>query len=294
MDLERYAEELKGYGRRVIPGSERSLWVSHSRFAMQRQPVFALHTPAQKELHEVFRRSWASVLSFATTPSDLAPPNGYLYLCQNPRYSIESLGRSARSKVRCGLREFEIRFMPHSEFLSKGAQAYCDTIRRNGFRGRYTAQDFATGYFHLQPGTKYVGAFRDSSLAAFLMVVEVDDWVSIGSFSADEFLPLRPNNGLLYFAVRHYLCERKMRVVSYGLSSLQTRSNAEGLHVFKVNMGFDAMPIRRGLVVNPLLRPLVNGASWVLVKSLLRLSRNHPLLRKAEGAMRMALPASHS
>jgi hypothetical protein len=54
-------------------------------------------------------------------------------------------------------------------------------------------------------------------------------------------------------------------------------------------MGFEALPVHRAFVVNPLLRPLVNRASWYLTKGLLRISPQHALLKKAEGALRLAL-----
>ena len=130
---------------------------------------------------------------------------------------------------------------------------------------------------------------RGNQLAAFLVVTEVDDWVSIGGYSANEFLPLRPNNGVIYYAVHHYLVEREFRVVDYGLSSIQADSKAAGLHNFKLKMGFESVPVHRAFVVNPLLRPFANSVSWRLVNRMLKFSPQHPMLKKAEGALRMAI-----
>jgi hypothetical protein len=204
---------------------------------------------------------------------------------------LKHLGPKARNHIRRGLKEFDIRFMEHSEFLSKGAQAYCDTIRRNGFAS-ITPEHFAIGYRVPRPWQKLVGAFKDSCLAAYLMVTEFDDWASIENYSADRFRPLGVNNALDYFTMHEYLCQERFRGVTYGLGSLQTSTKADGLHQFKLSMGFEAVPVHRRLVVNPLLRPLVNQALWGLTKEMVKLSRNHPLLRKAEGAIRMVLESN--
>ena len=130
---------------------------------------------------------------------------------------------------------------------------------------------------------------RGNRLAGFLLIAQVDDWVLIGGYSTNEFLPLKPNNALVFYAARHYLVKEKLRVVDYGLSSIQAVSKAEGLHSFKVGMGFEPIPVRRVFVVNPMLRPLVNRVSWKLVNGMLKLSPRHRVLKKAEGALRVAL-----
>jgi hypothetical protein len=288
MDIRQYEQHLKDFGRKVLQGSERSLWVSHSRYAMERHPVMALHRPEPIELREVFKRSWVCVLSYVIQASDETPANCCLYLCQKRDYKLEDLGPKARNHIRRGLKEFEIRFMDHAEFVSKGAQAYCDTIKRNGYSG-LTAQDFSSGYRIPQPWRKFVGAFKDGCLGGFLLITELDDYVSFENYSADQFRTMGVNNGLNYFALWHYLHEQRFRMVTYGLSSLQTVTRAEGLHQFKLSMGFEAFPVHRVLAVNPALRPFVNRTSWRVAKGVAKLSKNHPILRKAEGAIRMVL-----
>lgn len=77
-----------------------------------------------------------------------------------------------------------------------------------------------------------------------------------------------------------------MGVVDYGLSSIQADSKAEGLYRFKLKMGFEATPVYRAFVVNPLLRPFANRFAWTVINGLLKLAPRHPLLKKAEGALR--------
>jgi hypothetical protein len=288
MNIKDYGEQLRACGSKAVAGSENTLWVKHARFAMQRQPVFALHVPSKEEIADVFRRSHAALLSFATKPSEEWVANSRLYLCTDPEYSIEKLAKGPRHDVRRGLSEFEIRFLDQTEVLRLGAQAYCETRARAGVSDG-TPKAFAAEFGRPHPARRYLGAFKHERLAAFLLVTEVEDWISIGGYSANEFRTLCPNNALLYYAVHHYLAERKFRVVNYGLSSIQAVSNADGLERFKLKMGFESASVHRAFVVNPFLRPFANRVSWSLVNGMLKLSPHNLMLKKAEGALRMAL-----
>jgi hypothetical protein len=288
MNFNEYCERLRVGGFRVLVGSKNTLWLSHERFSMLRQPAFALHVPSREEIKSVFRQSHAAVLSFVVRPSNAWVANSCHYFCADPEYSLEKLGRGARYDTRRGLSEFEIKFMDQSEMLRLGERAYRDTLARTGLSAEHR-QPFEIAFGRPRPDRLYLVAMKGNQLASFLVVTEVDDWVSIGGYSANEFLPLRPNNALIYYVVHYYLVERKFRVVDYGLSSVQADSKAEGLHRFKLKMGFESVPVHRAFVINPLLRPLANRVSWRLINGILKLSPQNPVLKKAEGALRMAL-----
>lgn len=288
MNINDYGEQLRAAGWSVVAGSESTIWVSYARFAMQRQPDCAMHPPSTEEIQNVFKRSHALMLSFAVEPSSVWRVSSWLYVCCNHDYSLQTLGQSARSHTRRSLREFQIGPLEHRELLNLGLQAYCDTRTRVGLSDG-TANGFEAGFCRPRPGTRYFGALKDNRLAAFLSATEVDDCVAIQGYSANEFLPLRPNNGLIYHALHYYLVEKQVRTVSYGLSSIQALANSEGLHRFKLKMGFEAHPVHRAFLVNPLLKPFVNRFSWRLASGLMKLSPANPMLRKAEGALRFAL-----
>jgi hypothetical protein len=288
MNLIAYCEHLRAGGLKVVVGSENTLWRSHEHLSMLRQPTCALHMPSREEMSNVFRESYAAMLSFTLKSSEGCDANSCLYLCMDPEYSLEKLGKGARYDVRHGLAEFEITFLDQSDVLRLGKAAYCDTLARIGLSVEHR-EAFEVAFSHPRADTLYLGALRKGQLAAFLLITHVDDWVSIGGYSASKFLPLRPNNALIFFATHHYLVERKLRVVDYGLSSIQAVSNADGLHKFKLKMGFESVPVHRAFIFNPLLRPFINRASWTMVNGLLKLSPHHPILKKAEGALRIAL-----
>ena len=288
MNIKDYAEQLRKSGHRVVSGSENTLWLSHERFSMLRQPTFASHLPDPEEIRAVFRKSRAAILSFVVKPSFEHVANSCLYLCTDPEYSLAKLGRGARYDTNRGLNEFEIRPLDLPEILKLGGPAYCDTLQRTGLSIEHRGC-FEDAFRRPRSERFYIGAMKGDRLAAFLVVRAVDDWVSIGGYSANEFLPLRPNNALIYHVAHQYLVQKRFRVVDYGLSSVQAVSQAEGLNAFKVKMGFQSTPVHRAFVFNPFLRPFANRFSWGLVNRMLQFSPQHPLLKKAEGALRLTL-----
>ena len=293
MTLNEYCEQLKAAGSKVVVGSDKTLWVSHEHFSMLRQPAFALHVPSSEEIRDVFKRSHAAALTFIGEPSGARVANSSLYLCTDNEYSLSKLGKGARYDTSRGLNEFNIRFMDRCEVMGLGEQAYSDTFARVGLSSN-KRDPFEVRFRQPVSETCYLGALKGDRLAAFFLVTEVDNWVAIGGYSANEFLPLRPNNALVYYALHHYLVEKKYSVVSYGLSSLQAVSRAEGLHQFKLKMGFNSIPVHRTIALNPLIRPVVNRLSWKVINGLLKLSPRHPMLKKAEGALRVALQEQNS
>lgn len=288
MNTVEYRQRLETSGLKVLLGSAETLWVSHERFSMLRLPACALGPPTTEEIRTVFRCSNSAVLSYTVLPSGERPANAVLYLCRDSEYNLDKLGKNARYDVRRGLKEFDIRFIEQHEVLELGKQAYTDTLGRAGLSAAHR-EKFEAAFGRSHPGKCYLGAIREGRLAAFLQLVAVNDWVSLGGYSANEFLSLCPNNALVFFAARYYLSEKNLRVIDYGLSSVQAVSNARGLDHFKQKMGFEAVPVHRAFIVNPLLRPFVNRFSSALVNSMLKLSPQHTLLKKAEGALRMVL-----
>jgi hypothetical protein len=181
--------------------------------------------------------------------------------------------------------------------LAHGADAFADTRRRAGLNDG-TASDFSR-YFGRKvdrPGVAYLGAWKDGRLAAFLSIVHVDDWAELNCFSTTSMLKYRPNDALMYAALSYYVGGRACRVVSYGVSSIQARSNAAGLHRFKRKVGFVPVRVHRGFEFHPAVRPLANrltltAAHWT-ANGALRLRPQASRLRKLGGMLACMLGAT--
>jgi hypothetical protein len=277
-----------------MPGAPCIFWARYESIAMVRVPTFHLAPPAPGEIRNVLWRSPAAIVSYLLEPDERHPANAWLYLRMDPSYTLETLSSSARRNVRRGLRELRIVPLDSRELLIHGVQAYCDTRRRAGlndgtpeaFRRRFRTRAKARGHI-------FLGAWKDDTLAAFLSILEVDDWAEIeGSFSRNDFLTLKPNDTLMYSALSYCLIERTCHLVSNGLSSIQVESSEAGLHAFKKRVGFEAKPVHRVFVPNPLLCPFINRITLKGLGVALRVKPGHRQLRKAIGLMAAVLEKS--
>src|SRR5205085_12300160 len=112
-------------------------------------------------------------------PDACHPANAWLYLCTDHGYTLDKLSGNMRREVTRGLKELTISSLLPDQVLTHGTQAFCETRRRLGlsdgtleeFRKRFTTQGL--------PEIVYLGAWKDNQLAAFLSILEVDNWVEI-------------------------------------------------------------------------------------------------------------------
>ncbi len=292
--LRQYSAYLKRNGGRVIPGSAGTCWTNYEGGAMMRIPKFSLGSPTPHEIRQVFWQGRAAVASYLLEPGAYHPANAWLYVCTNQTYALDTLAPSMRRNVRRGLAALRIEFLPEEELLAHGAQAFCDTRRRAGLNDG-TVEIFRrsiTGHARLETAA-FLGAWKGDTLAAFLTITVVDDWAEFGCYSADAFLQHRPNDTLMYSALSYYLVERKLRLVSYGLSSIQAESNAVGLHRFKLKVGFEARPVHRAFVPHPLLRPFINHWTLAGVHAALRFRPTDRRLKKVGGILEYMLGVNH-
>jgi len=281
-----YATSLKRSGVHVVPGEVGTFWVRHESGAMVRFPKFHLAPPPAQDVQQTLWHGRAAIVSYLLEPDESHPANAWLYLCTDRAYALEKLTANARRDVRRGLRELKITPLTAEQLLAHGFPAFRDTRRRNGLNDG-TIEEFRRWFNGLAkiPEIVYLAAWKDKQLAAFADITEVDDWADFGCFSMDSLRRYTPNDALVYTVLSRYLIERKCRLVSYGLSSVQNESNAAGLHKFKLKLGFEARAVHRAFVPHPLMRPLFNR--WTLwgVSTMLRFKPGERHLRKAQGVL---------
>jgi hypothetical protein len=286
VSIAEYAAELTRRGTRVLPGAPGTFWISHETGSVMRLPIFHTVPPSRREIREVLWRAPAALASHLLEPDDRHPANAWLYLCTDRTYALDKLAPAVRRNVRRGLRELSIGPITSEHVMAHGVQAFCDTRRRNGL------SDGTPEEFHRQfgvrascPGHVFWGAWRAKELAAFVSVIEVDDWTDLIGFSMNAHLSLRPNDAMIFRILCSYLTEGACRVVSYGVSSIQTDSSLAGLHAFKRKLGFEARPVHRAFVPHALVRPFANRLTLLGVKAARRLRPGDCWLRKAEGVL---------
>jgi len=297
--LAEHVAELRASGVRVCEGRDGTSWVASRDRVAWRLPLFSVAHVEAAEVDHALQRTGALIASYLTEPTFAEPANAWLYVCADDQYSLGMRAPAMRRNVRRAQRELTIRPISSAEVLASGLTAFCDTRRRTGLDDG-TVHGFRRS-FALEPhttcaGQSYLGAWRDGHLAAFLTMLHVDDWVELGCYSMDSMLRYRPNDALLYAALSHYLTERRCRVVSFGVSSIQASSNAAGLHRFKLKVGFDARPVHRAFVLHPAIRPFatratMTAAHWA-VNGMLRVRPRNGALKRFDGMLACMLGAT--
>jgi len=282
-----YVTQLRKTGITILPGANETFWVRHEVGAMMRMPTFSLATPNPRELNEALLRGRAACISYILAADEQHPRNAWLYVSSDNTYSLEKLGKGTKSSVRRGLKSLRVEPVDPDKLLERGLQAFCDTRKRVGlndgtekeFRRRFAQRGRLAGH-------AFVGAWCEDHLVAFLSMIDVDDWVEIeGSFSLSAFLKHYPNDTLLFSVLIDYLVKRAKRLVSYGLSSIQSDGSETGLHAFKTKIGFEAIAVHRVFVLHPLLRPFANSITRWGVNVGLRLFPGSRVLKKAGGVL---------
>jgi hypothetical protein len=288
--LDDYAQALRAIGIPVCKGTGPTYWVSSTHRAVQRLPTFEVGVPSHEEVDAALRTTGGLFATYAVNPDYRREANAWLYLSEDRDYALRQRTPAMQRNIRRAERELTIDWISPAQLLAYGEAAFCDTRQRS-----HLDDATATGFHRFfnghvdQPGRTYLGAWKDGQLVAFVTVIRVDDWAEIGSFSMTSMLRYRPNDALMSATLKRYLGERDCRVVSYGLSSIQTRSNARGLHRFKTKVGFDAIPVHRAFVLHPHIRPFATTATlkaayWVVNGALWMKPRNRRL-RKLAGML---------
>ena len=285
--LAEYASELTRSGQKTVHGERGTVWVRTETFAMIRFPVFELTPPSWQELRQVLWSGPAAVATYLLQPDEKHRANAYLYVCRDNSYALEKLPSAARRNIRRGLRELNITLLSTEQLLNHGYQPYRDWLQRSGLQSQ-TKDDFRRHFIARANCAAHVffGAWKDGHLASFLSVTELDKWADIdGCFSADALLSYRPNDALFFYVLSRFLSRRGCRAVTYGISSLQAVSNRDGLHAFKIKVGFEALPVHRAFAFHPLVRPFANRFALRGINIALRLRPGDRRLKKAEGVL---------
>ena len=104
----------------------------------------------------------------------------------------------------------------------------------------------------------------------------------------------RPNDGLSHFVLNYFLVEQRFKLVTFGLSSIQTESHWAGLHAYKQKVGFEAQPVHRAFVIHPLLRPFANRLALRSINFMTRVIPGNRLLKKGGGILASMLGKNES
>ena len=288
MNAATYADFLRATGHRVI-ATPSAHWYNASRFFALSAPSNRTYTPADGEVRAVLRRMPCLGVRFAA-PLDGPGKASYQIVCDNRAYSLDALSGNVRSKVRRGLKRCEVGPVPLPVIATAGQQAHDDTLARQARAGVWAGdkwQRFWTAAA-ATPGFEGWGAWREGTLAAFLVTVTLEDSVEfLLARSCTDRLGAYPNNALLFQVTMEMLVHRRVREITFGLESLEP---VGPLDEFKFAMGFRPQPLRQRVVFHPLVRALLRhaGVRAVVRRWTRRRGDDAVFWRKAAGLLRFA------
>jgi hypothetical protein len=172
---------------------------------------------------------------------------------------------------------------------SEGWFLRADTLQRQGRMGAETSsewQKLCRSAKGLQ-GFEAWGAIVKGRLAASLIAFTSEDCCSIlYQQSRTEYLPLGINNALTFVFTNEILKRPGPPCIFYGLHSLDAPPSVDQ---FKFRMGYTAKPVKQRVVFHPSLRPLINCATYAVIRAGLRIQPGNTTLSKAEGMLRFYL-----
>jgi hypothetical protein len=264
-------------------------WIQYPRGVLLRFPLDCTAPVEQGACSALLRERGVWLLNHLVAPDDAHPANCVHYVSHDGGYDLQKLDRQARQNVRRGLKAFDLRLCTWEEWAGKGFQAYAETEARHGYGADPRTFARMVGRWKGSPLYEIWGAWQGEELAAWLTVLKVDDWAMVDLVRArTTALSGRPNNALLYVAGRHALVEERRRYVTLGTSSLQLGANEQSMHRYKVDMGYEAVPLRRVFVSHPTYRPLLESPamSWAWDRLARTFPRSAPL-RKVAGMARL-------
>ncbi|QXC60271.1 GNAT family N-acetyltransferase [Aquihabitans sp. G128] len=265
-------------------------WVRFKRVAHLRYPTNDLAPLGADERRALLWRRRMAVLQYHE-PAGIERANASLYLCTTRDYGIDVLSSNNRSKVRRGLKRFEVRETSAAEVLAAGYPSYADTRARHG-SGAMTPEQFRANWERQLevPGREIWAAWAGAEIAAFGTVHRCGRWASISATVSDRaHLRDYPNHALFFTMLEHLMADPSVESVSYGLSSLRAETARESLHSFKVSIGLEAVPVVRKVVLHPLLRPAVNHGSLAVAGAAARRAPEARLPKAARAALEFLL-----
>lgn len=281
-------EWLRRRGHSVI-ATRSSFWYNVAPGIYQAFPYHWQIQPREEEFKEALGSACSYGLRYSTP---ITAPEGivsYHVVLDTPNYSEMMLGKKARYDVRKGREAGPIEPISMKELAVQGWEARENTLKRQRREGAETMRQWqilcesAEGL----PGFEAWGIRNRGKLVTSLLAYITPTCASIlYQQSLSDYLKIRVNNALIFNFSQDILTHRRIPQIFYGLHSLDAPSSIDE---FKFRMGYIVRPVRQRIVFHPLIAPMMNKISHQVLRELLHLKPQSPILGKAEGVLRFYL-----
>ena len=288
MNAEIFAEWLRrqGYDVEKTPSSH---WYEASPRVYQAFPYHWLIQPPEDELLSLLRQKGAIALRYSSPVESTVGCISYHAIYDKPDYTLDSLDRRSRQNTRKGLKNCRVETISFERLAEEGWWLENDTASRQGRQLKINENIWRRRYMAAAdlPGFEAWGALVDGRLVASLLTFQMEGCCEMISQQCHrDYLNARVNNALSFVVTRTMINRSGIKCVFYSLQSLDAPASVDQ---FKFRMGYTAKPVRQRVVFRRSLAPVINRASYAIVKRLSERRPDNPLLSKARGMLRFYL-----
>lgn len=266
-------------GHKIVQ-SESGWWYEVQPGVLLAFPYYKLIEPNEDELNALMREHKLKAIRYPTTLNAF----GFLStspINMNPDYDLSCQHQKARNQTRRGLEACVVEEIDFNHLAENGLALNQDTSQRQGLESRYADTDYWQKYCQAARETAGVsawGAFVEGQLSAFLIAIEVNDWVEwVVNHSSTALRKKYPNNALVFQAAQHFFQKKGCKGICYGLGSLESTPT---LDRFKQRMGWTLKPMKQRLIFSKKMRYALLPAQEPCLKMLDRIFPQNYKVRK--------------
>jgi len=246
MKRDEYAAFFERLGHRVVR-TRSAAWYDARGGIFMSLPHAAPLEPDPAELREIFRgHAWG--VRFPA-PADGPGRLSYALVLDDAQYDLHSLSANSRSKVRRGLKWWDVRRIDSDHVRKRGEQANAETLARVALQYELCGWDQWWDAVAATESAEVWAALDGSTLGAYLVVVIVDGVAELLiARSRDDARARYANHALVFTAAREYMNRADVGALFFGLESLEPEG---GVDQFKTSLGFMRRRLRQRIVFHP-------------------------------------------
>lgn len=279
-------EFFERLGHKIVR-SAHGTWYDVQPNVLFSYPYYKLIEPTEDELRALIEEYKLSAVRFPTGLDRLGFVSNRV-INTNRNYDFNSMHQKARNQTRRAMENCKVEQIEFDYLRVNGLSLNKDTATRQGRESQYACEAYWQKYClaaKAVDGVSAWGSFVDGRLAAFLIAVEVDDWVEwIVNHSSTELRNKYPNNALAFLAAQHYFQKKNCGGICYGLGSLESTPE---LDHFKERMGWELEPIKQRIVFSKNTRILTGLAREPVLKLIGAMFPKSYKIRKTTAMIRL-------
>jgi len=290
MNLDNFVQFMELTGHKVIY-SENNTWCEMATLFYGSIPFYEPISPSRNEIDGLFRDHRVIGIMYRTHQREKGK-QGYVYVCSEKPYTIDSLNPKMRNKVRQGLKNCVVREIDFEQLLGEGLSINRDTLKRQKRDDRTFSQSEKWAEF-CKAGAKVKGAsawgaFVNSQLAAYTVTFITGEYSNIlYQFSRNDLLHTKANNALSFVMTKELLDHSGIKSVSYGQSSI--RGNQLGLDEYKTRLGYQRLHVKYVVNLHPLVDIIITrGLGYRALDITKKLTPDNDLVKRVWGIVDIA------